>query len=165
MTYEQQFLAFVATRLPVLIGVGLLLTAAVRRWRDDRGVGGLLHAAGLSLLVAVVAEAPVVEGITAWGPYTQPLWHWAFPTVHHDSGHWGVHLLFAAAAACGLGAVFLRTEPRPAGETVMQELNWFVLPVARGRGGTDRAGAVVAEDPRRRLGRLGAGGGRGVGGR
>ena len=116
MTYEQQFLAFAATQLPVLIGVGLLLTAAVRRWRDDRGVGGLLFAAGLSLLAATVAEAPVFEGITAWGTHTQPLWHWVSPSVHHDSGQWGVHLLFAAAAACGLGAVFLRTAPRPAGE-------------------------------------------------
>ena len=116
MTYEQQVLAFAATRLPVLVGVGLLLTAAVRRWRDDRGVGGLLYAAGLSLLAATVAEAPVFEGTAAWGTYTQPLWQWALPSVDFRSALWGVHLLFAAAAACGLGAVFLRTEPRPAGE-------------------------------------------------
>ena len=110
MTYEQEVIAFAATRSPVLIGAGLVLAAAARRWRDDRTVAALLAAAGVLLLLGAVGGFPVVQA--PFGRrgtlFVIPLWD---RTFDWNTARWVEHLPLAAAAACGLGAVFLRRPP------------------------------------------------------
>ncbi|MFH5805228.1 hypothetical protein [Alienimonas sp. DA493] len=111
MTYDQTVLAFAFTRLAILIGVGLLLTAGARRWRDDRAVAGLLCAAGVLLLLRHAAEFPTDGG--GWGRRSAfQLWVRRWPGWE-DELHWALFALLPASAACGLGAAFLRRRPEP----------------------------------------------------
>ena len=113
MTYEQEAVAFAATRLPALIGAGLVLAAAARRWRPDRTAAALLAAGGALLLGFAAAEAPVfVEAVPGWAD-ADPL---AEVLLGSGVGPFGgaanfARALLAAAAACGLAAAFLRPDP------------------------------------------------------
>ena len=119
MTYEQQVLAFAAARFPEAVAAGLLLAVAARRWRDDRRAAGLLVAAGLCLVAHVAAEFPLFLNSWPGGTATEPLWRRFLPGFvagNFASGwspYWAVALLPAAAAACGLAAVFARPADPP----------------------------------------------------
>ncbi|WP_206678642.1 hypothetical protein [Alienimonas chondri] len=102
-------IAFVVTRLPVLIGAGLLLAASTRRWRDDRAVARLLIAAGLLLLLGYAGEAPVREAMWGGTYAAIPLIDWLYDErwlSDRDRARWGCSIALAASAACGLAAVF-----------------------------------------------------------
>jgi len=109
MTFEQQVIAFALTRLPIVIGAGLLLSAAARQWRDKRGVASLLAVAAVALLTSQAAEAPIWEDGRGF-PVTVTRWlnRQGFDL---DVIRWAFAVELAAAAACGLAAVFLRRAP------------------------------------------------------
>ena len=118
MSYDQQVMAFAATRLPALIGAGLVLAAAAPRWRTDRPAAALLAAGGALLAAHVVARFPVNRGVRAWGVWTDPLWDylWLAAGTTPPGGLWsgvlfGPRALLTAAAAGGLAAVFLLRDP------------------------------------------------------
>ena len=118
MNYDQQVMAFAATRLPVIVGAALVLAAGARRWRTDRGAAGLLLVGGVLLAAYAAAWFPVKGPVRAWGVWTDPLWErgWSASGAARPRGFWGGMLvdprtLLVGAAACGLAAVFLRRDP------------------------------------------------------
>ena len=116
MTYGQEAFAFAATRLPVMIGVGLLFVTAARRWRDDRAVAGWLIVAGATLLTAMIGQIPVEHDYGRGGMWVIPLGERLFEGTWFDrrGTDWGTYLLLALAAACGLAAAFWRRAPAAA---------------------------------------------------
>ncbi|MEM9701705.1 MAG: hypothetical protein AAF907_04610 [Planctomycetota bacterium] len=112
MTYEQEVIAFAATRLAVLIGAGLLLAAASRRWQDDRAVAGCLIAAGLLLILGYSGETPLPADGWGGAVYAEPLYRRVNETGFGWAFGWALWAALPASAACGLTAVFLRREAR-----------------------------------------------------
>lgn len=113
MSYEYVVLAFVLTRLPISIGAWLLLAAAVRQWRWDQVVAGLLVAGAGLLLLSQLWEFPVRRpgvqfGGLPWG--IAPLWFW-WSSEWESLLMYAHHITLAGAAACGLAATFLRRAP------------------------------------------------------